>query len=140
MKRKTMLNQFKRSIARFMIGRYGPDPLNNTLNVILFILLFWSLLDPRNQLLRWLYLIVFVTLMFRFLSKNKAKRRAENALFMKWTRSIRSRYRVIVFNLKDRNHKVYICPQCNAKVRIPSGHGKVAITCPHCRHEFTKRS
>ena len=31
---------------------------------------------------------------------------------------------------------ILICPNCQKKLRLPSGKGRVRITCPACRHEF----
>ena len=32
------------------------------------------------------------------------------------------------------------CPDCDQRVRVPRGRGKIAITCPKCRREFIKRT
>jgi len=134
-----MLRQLKNDLRRFMIGRYGNDALNNFIFGILLII-FIVQLFYGNLILQWIYAILVVIMLFRALSKRRAKRSNENRIFLKLTRPIRSKVKIIYLNLTDKGHRYYICPQCNAKVRIPSGHGKVAVTCPHCRHEFTKRS
>lgn len=40
----------------------------------------------------------------------------------------------------DAEHRIFRCPQCDQRVRVPRGRGKIAITCPKCGHEFIKRS
>lgn len=134
-----MLNKFKYDLQRFMIGRYGNDDLNQLIFGIL-IVVFVIQLFSRSLILQWIYAILVVIMLYRALSKKRSKRSSENRIFLKLTRPIRSRVRIIYLNLTDKGHRYYICPQCNAKVRIPSGHGRVSVTCPHCRHEFTKRS
>jgi hypothetical protein len=135
-----MIQKFRMSMIRFMRGRYGDDALNRFLMGSLFAMFILSLFFSKWDVLRYLYFIFFVAYEFRFLSKNITQRRKENTKFLSLIKPFRSRFIVLKKNLKDRNHKVFICPQCNGKVRIPKGHGMVAITCPYCRHEFTKRS
>lgn len=36
--------------------------------------------------------------------------------------------------------KIYKCPSCNQKVRVPRGKGKIQITCPKCHVKFIKRT
>ncbi|NTW95865.1 MAG: hypothetical protein HGB31_04510 [Erysipelotrichaceae bacterium] len=135
-----MIQKLRLSWIRFMRGRYGDDGLNRFIMVTMYILIFLSLFFRDNTLLYWVILVGFMVHNFRFFSRNISQRRKENNFFLKVVRPLRSRWVVLKKNINDRNHKVFICPQCNGKVRIPKGHGKVAITCPYCRHEFTKRS
>ncbi len=39
-----------------------------------------------------------------------------------------------------RYYKYYNCPNCNQKVRVPKGKGKIEITCPKCRTSFIRRT
>ncbi len=36
--------------------------------------------------------------------------------------------------------KVMSCPNCQKKLSVPKGKGKIKITCPHCGHKFTTES
>jgi len=135
-----MIQRFKLSWIRFMRGRYGDDGLNRFIMIVLYTLIFISLFYRKNSPLYWVFFVGIMVYYFRFFSRNISQRRKENNFFINLIRPIRSRWIVLKKNINDRNHKVFICPQCNGKVRIPKGHGKVAITCPYCRHEFTKRS
>ena len=40
----------------------------------------------------------------------------------------------------DAEHRIFRCPKCDQRVRVPRGRGKISITCPKCGHEFIKRS
>ncbi len=40
----------------------------------------------------------------------------------------------------DVKYKVFKCPNCKQKVRVPKGHGKIEITCPRCRANFIKHT
>ncbi len=39
-----------------------------------------------------------------------------------------------------RYYKYYNCPNCNQKVRVPKGKGKIEITCPKCRTSFIRKT
>ena len=134
-----MLRQLRNDLQRFMIGRYGNDALNSFIFGVLLVI-FVVQFFYTNLILQWVYAILIVITLYRSLSKKRSQRSNENRVFLKLTRPIRTRFNILYLNLTDKGHRYYICPQCNAKVRIPSGHKRVAITCPHCRHEFTKRS
>jgi hypothetical protein len=134
------MNKFFRSIQRFMIGRYGHDQLNLALLISYFSLSILNSIFFRYQILNIMSWLIFIIALYRSLSKKISARRKENQVYLKWTKPFRRRISVLQSNVKDRQHKVYICPQCNTKVRVPSKRGKIAITCPSCRREFTKRS
>lgn len=70
----------RNAIQRFMYGRYGGDQLNVFLLVLYLIFYFisiWTNFLP----LYWLSLVVIVWGLFRMLSRNLPRRRAENAKF-----------------------------------------------------------
>jgi len=135
------MNKFRNWLYRFMIGRYGHDKLNYFLIIFAMILSITSGLFFRGNVYVSLvvYLLLTITLI-RMFSRNHYRRRKENGKFMELTRPIRSFYKQVRNNLTDRSHKYYTCPQCGQKVRVPRGRGKIEITCPSCRHRFTRRS
>lgn len=34
------------------------------------------------------------------------------------------------------NYDIINCPNCNAKLRVPNGKGKIKVKCPKCTKEF----
>jgi uncharacterized paraquat-inducible protein A len=39
-----------------------------------------------------------------------------------------------------KTYAFFRCPKCRQRVRVPKGRGRICITCPKCRTEFTRRS
>ena len=114
-------------LRQFMYGRYGSDQLGMALLILGIVLMllgtFWL---SVFTLLSYAVLIYYI---FRCYSRNIAKRRQENARFMR-----------LVAPFKDRTHRYFRCPKCRQSVRVPKGKGRIAITCPKCRHRFEKNT
>ncbi|MCR5726512.1 MAG: hypothetical protein K6G24_03500 [Lachnospiraceae bacterium] len=37
-------------------------------------------------------------------------------------------------------YRIFDCPMCSQKLRVPKGKGKIEITCRRCGHVFIRRS
>ena len=147
-----MLEKLRYKLAGFMQGRNGMDDLAKAESGLIFALLIVSVilsLLPINPagvavallVLEVTWIALFVHMYFRMFSKNLTKRYAENQKYCNW------RYRMVVKRSQKKKewaqrgtHKFCRCPQCRQKVRVPKGRGKICITCPKCRTEFTRRS
>ena len=119
-------------LHRFMIGRYGPDHLGVALVILAFIL---SVLNAFLWHAPILYLsyFVFVLVIFRMLSRNITRRRAENDRFIRFWWPIKTKIKKIITAIKNKRKYVYYkCPTCHKKLRVPKGKGKIRITCPVC--------
>ena len=125
---------------RFMQGRYGFDDFSGFLLGVSVVLLLLNMFF-RIPLLNTAALAVLAWLYFRVLSRNYARRAAENRKYLEHTAGIRrflaEKKRRL---LQLRTHHIYRCPGCGQKIRIPRGRGRIVITCPKCRQEFTKKS
>ena len=72
----------RNAIQRFMYGRYGNDQLN--LFLIALYLVFYLLFALTHFVpLYWVSLVLIFFTLFRLLSRNLARRREENARFMR---------------------------------------------------------
>ncbi len=40
----------------------------------------------------------------------------------------------------DINYKIYKCPKCRQKLRVPRGKGKIRISCRRCQYEFIRKT
>lgn len=136
----------KEKLARFMQGRYGNDQLNNFLMKAFLIefLLYFLLRGVSRGLSTVMYYLGFATIIYvyyRLFSRNIYKRASENQAFLNKTANIRSKINSQKSIMKQRKtHRIYKCPTCKQKVRVPKGKGKISIHCPKCDTYFIKRS
>jgi hypothetical protein len=138
----------KEKFYRFMQGRYGVDQLSKFMLWIAAAFTLLSLIIRVN----WLYtvgLLILILVYFRIFSRNIPKRYQENQKYLELTKSIRVWFKKIGFihsftdaftGPKDTTHRIFRCPKCHQKIRVPKGRGKIAIHCPHCQNEFIKKS
>lgn len=132
----------------FMQGRYGEDALSRFLLALalIFLLLDFFIRTPVFGILAGLTLI---WVYYRMLSRDYDRRAAENRKFLELKEKVTSFFRGIRNGSwaspsgstgTDPAFRIYRCPKCGQKIRIPRGHGKVEITCPRCRTRFRKRT
>ncbi len=89
----------------------------------------------------YITLALIIYMYYRTLSKNIAKRQAENRKYLELSykaRGLANKEKRYLLDLKD-NH-IYKCPECRQKIRIPRGKGRIEITCPKCAAKFIKKS
>jgi len=128
---------------RFMQGRYGADELSRVMLIVMVVcaVLTWftnGLLDTILSLAMWGLLIFSYVRMF---SRNHAKRWAENQKYLSFKNSILGRInREKNYAQQRKTHRIYSCPGCRQKIRVPKGKGKIEISCPKCKTKFIKRS
>lgn len=125
-------------MMRFMMGRYGNDPLNQVLTVAALALMLLSFLWQPLYVLA-LALLVFT--LFRMFSRNIEKRRAEA---MAWE-GLKGKVVHFFGGAKNRaagskTHRYYRCPNCQQQLRVPKGKGRVSIDCPKCHQCFEKKT
>jgi len=123
-----------------MIGRYGPDHLNIAIIVFSLVL---SLLNGifRFAPLTYISYAILAYALFRMLSRNLPRRRAENDKFLRYWWPVRTKISRLAANVKHRKtHKYFKCPSCANTLRVPRGKGKLQITCPKCGERFIKKT
>ena len=119
-------------------GRYGNDELNRFL-LILYIILIAAYLFTGFFWLNLLSFIVAVIFLFRSFSKNYAQRSSENKSFLKFTEPVRRKFSEIRNSVKS-GYRIFTCPQCSQKVRVPKGKGRIRVTCSKCGNRFEAKS
>ena len=126
-------------IQRLLYGRYGWDQLNFCLTGVALVLYLLDLFLDASPLY-FLYLLCILVVLFRVLSRNYARRRAENAKFLtvagpviRWFKMRRTIHR-------DKDHRYFKCPNCGQYLRVPRGKGKITVNCRNCGASFEERS
>ncbi len=134
------MNSFKDKIARFMYGRYGMDQLSRNLSLICLVLLIVTMF-VRNNVIYMIALFGIVYTYFRVFSRNISRRSEENEKYLKFHYKVVGKLNKIKFRITDsKTHRIFRCPSCSQKIRVPRGKGKISIKCPKCRIEFIKKT
>lgn len=133
------MRRLKAALYRFMYGRYGSDQLNNALlwsyAVLVIVYMVVFLFVEGNPFVYLAYLLLSWTIIgiaiFRFMSRNIAKRRRENEKFTGFFKLMKNKRR-------DRKTHVYRkCPACRAVLRLPKAKGRHTVVCPRCKNRFS---
>lgn len=130
----------KEKLQRFMVGRYGVDDFSKFLLGTALALCILDIFVDNVILNSWFFVIIIYAY-FRIFSKNTMTRYQENLKFLQIKNKVLSRWNSEKSIMKQRKtHHIYKCPTCKQKIRIPKGKGRICITCPKCKTEFTKIS
>lgn len=134
------MKQLREKLQKFMIGRYGVDPLNRFIMWAVIVLIFLNLF-LRWDVLFFLEIIGLVWCYFRMFSKNYPAREKENRVYMRVRLKVTDFLNKWKFRFQqERQYHIYKCPGCGQKIRIPRGKGRVSIHCPKCGTDFIKKS
>ena len=129
----------KEKLQRFMWGRYGNDRFNQFLLIVALVCLALSFFGLRIFYVLALALLVYVY--YRMFSRNMSKRSAENQWYLKKEMKMRSwwqRRKQLFAGCRD--YKIFKCPKCGQKLRVPRHKGKIAIHCRKCGEEFIRKT
>ncbi len=130
----------REKLYRFMQGRYGVDALGYFLMWFTMGVLILNMFVQNGFLSIAGSFLIFLTY-FRMLSRNYSKRSAENTWYLKHTRVVRNWFNMNKIRMKTKKtHRIYTCPHCKQKVKVPKGKGRIEICCPKCREKFIRRS
>lgn len=134
------MSKFRQKVMQFMQGRYGADQLSKFLIYLSLILLVITLFC-RNNFIYYIAVIVLFYSYFRMLSRNISKRYAENQSYLSLKYKVVGKFNWIKLRIKDsKTHRIFKCPSCSQKIRVPKGKGRISIKCPKCRIEFIKKT
>ncbi len=108
--------------------------------MVLFLILWIIQMFTGRFIFSILEIILVVILFYRILSRNVAKRQAENAKFVQLFRPLRRRFVSVKTRIQDRDHCYFKCPSCGQRMRVPRGKGKITIHCRNCGATFEKKT
>ena len=135
-----MFRRLGQKLHNFMLGRNGPDNLFRfcvwasfaVAVVAIFVRNFWA-----SSALSLIYYALLGYAIFRVLSRNVYKRRAENAKYLGVRNKFLSFFKRKKAQFRDRKTHVYKkCPHCKATLRLPKKKGRHTVACPKCRKSF----
>ena len=129
----------RNALMRFMYGRYGQDQLNLFL-LVSYLVLYYIFLFTRFVPLYWVSLALLAWTLFRLLSRNAPRRRAENAKFLKLIGPLQRWFHLRRTIYRDKEHCYFKCPHCGQQLRVPRGKGKITVTCRSCGASFEEKS
>ena len=126
-------------MSRFMAGRYGGDQLTLFL-IALYLVLYVLFLFTRLLAFELIGTVMLVVSLFRALSRNPERRRAENARFLQTVRPLWRRWTGFRARAHDREHRYFKCPNCGQQMRVPRGKGRITVHCRACGAAFEEKS
>ena len=127
-------------LRNFMTGRYGFDSFSKFLMSIALVLCVLDIFVDSIILHSW-FIVIMIYVYYRMFSKNINKRYQENMKYLQIKNKVVAKFNSEKSIMKQRKtHHIYKCPTCKQKIRIPRGKGRICITCPKCKTEFTKTS
>ena len=129
----------RNALQRFMYGRYGNDQLNVAL-LVLYLAFFLLYLITGLEPLYGISFVVILFALFRMLSRNPARRRAENAKFLRVAGPAIQWFRLRRTIHRDKEHCYFKCPNCGQQLRVPRGKGRITVTCRSCGATFEEKS
>ncbi|WP_123054219.1 hypothetical protein [Clostridium sp. JN-1] len=85
--------------------------------------------------------VFFIYATWRCLSKNKYKRYNELQAYENFILPIAKRFSKFKYSMNDHKYyKIFKCPNCSQKLRVPKHKGRITITCNACGTSFKKKS
>jgi uncharacterized paraquat-inducible protein A len=130
----------REKLERFMRGRYGQDELNRVLSVSALALCAVSLIT-RWLVLSSLSMALVMVCLFRSFSRNTGARVREAEFYFKLKSKLFRFWGDWAERLQEhRTYRVFTCPSCGQRCRVPKGQGHVRITCKRCGAKFMKKT
>ena len=129
----------REKLVRFMQGRYGNDRLGQAMLVLALICMVLSIF--RIPFVSTVGLVVLILVYYRMFSRQISKRAAENQKYLTLEWKVRARLQKRKQALaQSRTHRIFKCPKCRQKIRVPRHRGRIAISCRKCGAEFIRKT
>lgn len=129
----------REKMMRFMQGRYGIDRLGQVMLGLALVCVVLSLF--RIPFISTIGLVVLILTYYRMFSRQIARRTAENQKYLQLEWKLRAKLQKQKQSLAwRRTHRIYKCPNCRQKIRVPRNRGRIAISCRKCGTEFIRKT
>ena len=128
--------------GRMFIGRNGPDHLSLAMLILAMLL---SFVLSAVGVVAWIATLVTFAItgvaLWRMFSKKIDQRRKENFALLKLVNNIKAwYYKLNAKRQQSKQYRIFKCPQCGQKLRVPRGKGKVSIKCSKCGNKLIKNT
>ena len=131
-------------LSQLFYGRNGMDQLNGVLLVGAVASWAGSLMVHRvgiAYLFHSLAMLLAAIAIVRALSRNIGRRQQENQKFLAMLGQGKDRRDSWSARMEQRRqYKVFKCPSCGIKLRVPRGKGRIKVTCRQCGATFEEKS
>ena len=145
--------RFKEKMYRFMYGRYGSDQLYSFLMIVFIIVWIGEIIAMAIMPEGMAQAIVSVAcgiimallviwMIYRSMSRNIAKRRRENEIYLKALRTVKrfmsfnTSRKTKSFNVESAEFVFRDCTKCASALRLQRRVGRHKVKCPRCSHRF----
>lgn len=132
------MNRWRDKLYHFMEGRYGQDDLGRFMMIVMLICVVLSVI-LRSMLLDLMFWALLIWTYFRMFSRNIPKRYEENRKFLDLKYQLSQNIGSARAS-RDPMNRIFRCPTCGQRVRVPKGRGRISIHCPKCKTDFIKRT
>lgn len=126
----------RQKLARMLYGRNGPDTIYTVCIWTAFAIAILNLF-LRIWPLDIVYFLLFGYAVFRLLSRNIPRRRAENEAFRRFFAKHLRAIGLWKKKSTDRAHVYKRCPSCKSQLRFPREKGEHTVRCPRCGNTFS---
>ncbi len=131
-------------LGRLLEGRNGNDELNRAIMGIGVACAALSVFLPWTQARMVFHYVLIVTAAIwftRMVSRNLPRRLEENRRFLAFTGRLRDGQASRRAHAEQRRaYKIFKCPSCGTKLRVPRGKGRIKVTCRQCGAVFEEKS
>ena len=140
----------KSKIDTWMEGRYGADEFSYFMVILAVVIMILQFITKASWMFFfWMGFLVWAG--WRMSSENITARKLENEAFKLKAMAIKAKItknedafekqKQSMPSVDELNKYMYMkCPECQQKVRVPKGKGKIRVTCPKCSHKFVVES
>ncbi len=126
----------RQRLNNFFIGRNGQDQFGLFLLVLSIIFSFIGVWYCTA--ISWIILVIAI---FRMVSKNVTQRRKENIVFLKIWYKVKKPFKILKARYNVRKfYKIFSCPKCRQKLKVPKYKGKVKVRCTKCGETFIRKT
>ena len=130
----------REKLIRFMYGRNGVDTLSKHMMWGAVIACLLSNI-PHLGILGPISMGMIAYSYFRIFSRNIPKRYAENIKYYNFVNKVKAGPKKWLNVLKQsKDYKIFKCPTCRQKLRVPRGRGNVEVRCRKCATVFRGRT